>query len=273
MRIFRGRTFADVYNQIVETILYDGEISETRFAHPIEDNSPTHELTLNLRNVMFEVANPIECRLTTPYKECRKVSSKVGYIEGLMLHSSSNEVKYVPWYKGFTRDGEHSYSMYGQYIQPMLSNIITKLRNNPLTRQCVFTIYENKNNIWYKDETDVPCTLLGVFDIINDKLYLTMVMRSNDVYLGTPYNIQMFSFLQQTVANTLGLKLGSYTHIVHNMHIYYSNIPELKKSISLSKFYSKSMKIDFKVVDAIKEANKYMRYVDENSVWKTYPTN
>lgn len=271
MKQFTARTFAEVYNMLVEAILADGRTDETRFAHPLYDDCPTSELTLNLRNVMFEVKDPTQCRLITPYKECRKVSSKVGYIEGLMLHSYSNKVKYVPWYKDFSRDGIHSYSMYGQYIAPMLLNIKNKLKNKH-TRQCVFTIYNNTTNVWNKDVTDVPCTLLGIFDIVDDKLNLTIVMRSNDLYLGTPYNIQMFSFLQQTMANTLKLELGSYTHIVHNMHIYYKNIVELKNSMKLSEFKSKSMKIDMNVNQACLEAKKYMEFIDENRLWKDYQT-
>jgi len=46
------------------------------------------------------------------------------------------------------------------------------------------------------------------------------VMRSNDLFLGTPYNFIQFTTLQEVMAGWLGLDLGSYCHLSDSLHVY-----------------------------------------------------
>lgn len=73
-----------------------------------------------------------------------------------------------------------------------------------------------------KDQT---CTLHGIFMIRDDKLNLTITMRSNDLTLGLVYDLPWFvSLIHRMRAELLdaypALKVGTYTHIVHSLHIY-----------------------------------------------------
>jgi thymidylate synthase len=52
-------------------------------------------------------------------------------------------------------------------------------------------------------------------------------MRSNDIYLGLPHDLFSFTMLQEIVALSLDLNLGSYTHIVGSLHLYKDNIDKL----------------------------------------------
>jgi thymidylate synthase len=45
-------------------------------------------------------------------------------------------------------------------------------------------------------------------------------IRSNDAYLGLPHDIFCFTMLQEVVARTLGVELGSYRHFVGSLHLY-----------------------------------------------------
>lgn len=73
-----------------------------------------------------------------------------------------------------------------------------------------------------KDQT---CTLHGYFQIRNNCLSLTINMRSNDLTLGLVYDLPWFISLIYKMRDELldtypGLEIGSYTHYVHNLHIY-----------------------------------------------------
>lgn len=73
-----------------------------------------------------------------------------------------------------------------------------------------------------KDQT---CTMHGIFMIRDNKLNLTINMRSNDLTLGLVYDLPWFISLmykmQLELADTYpDLQIGSYTHYVHNLHIY-----------------------------------------------------
>jgi thymidylate synthase len=48
-------------------------------------------------------------------------------------------------------------------------------------------------------------------------------MRSNDVWLGMPYDVFCFTGIQMLMAGTIGCQLGTYTHNVGSMHLYDKN--------------------------------------------------
>ena len=77
----------------------------------------------------------------------------------------------------------------------------------------------------WRGNKDQTCTMHGNFLIREDKLNLTIVMRSNDVVLGLVYDLPWFcSLLDRMVDELKGLypdlKKGTYTHIAHSMHMY-----------------------------------------------------
>ncbi len=51
-------------------------------------------------------------------------------------------------------------------------------------------------------------------------LELHVDMRSNDAWLGVPYDVIQFSMLQTAMAAELDAAVGSYTHMSHSMHLY-----------------------------------------------------
>ena len=62
-------------------------------------------------------------------------------------------------------------------------------------------------------------------------------MRSNDLILGTATDVAFFCLLQQQMLKHLqlyypNLKMGSYTHIVHSLHIYERHFELVKEMLS-----------------------------------------
>jgi len=57
----------------------------------------------------------------------------------------------------------------------------------------------------------------------DNKLHLVATMRSNDAWLGLPYDIFCFTTLQRIIAVELGLELGTYVHQAGSEHIYAKN--------------------------------------------------
>jgi thymidylate synthase len=48
-------------------------------------------------------------------------------------------------------------------------------------------------------------------------------MRSNDAYFGLPHDVFAFTMIQEIFAVSLGVKLGSYRHVVGSLHLYKVN--------------------------------------------------
>lgn len=91
------------------------------------------------------------------------------------------------------------------------------------TRQAIlrFSLPEHQ---WVGNK-DQTCTLHGLFMIRDNKLNLTINMRSNDLTLGLVYDLPWFISLIYKMRDELkdvypDLEIGSYSHYVHNLHIY-----------------------------------------------------
>ena len=55
---------------------------------------------------------------------------------------------------------------------------------------------------------------------VNDKLNMSVYMRSNDVWFGFCNDQYCFSMLQKLVSEMCNIKIGEYYHHAHNMHLY-----------------------------------------------------
>jgi thymidylate synthase len=57
-------------------------------------------------------------------------------------------------------------------------------------------------------------------------------MRSNDVWLGLPYDVFAFTTIQRLIAEQLKLDLGTYYHQAGSEHLYNRNREQALKAIS-----------------------------------------
>jgi thymidylate synthase len=93
-----------------------------------------------------------------------------------------------------------------------------ELKNNPLSRRAVISIYDGKENHLYRRDT--PCTLSISFSIEDDKLQMAVHMRSNDLVFGFCNDQYCFSKLQEMLSQRLNIEAGEYHHSVVDLHIY-----------------------------------------------------
>ena len=127
------------------------------------------------------------------------------------------------WVKMANRKG-HVNSNYGWQWQRenQIEYVIKKLRKNPNTRHAAISIYDCKEHQQYKKDT--PCTYAIQFTIIDNKLNMSVYMRSNDIWYGFCNDQYCFSMLQKMIAERLSIDVGWYYHHAHNMHIYNNKV-------------------------------------------------
>lgn len=85
---------------------------------------------------------------------------------------------------------------------------------------------------------DFTCTMHGIFQIRQDKLHLSVVMRSNDVVKGLAYDLPWFISLLDKMVGELKdtypeLTVGTYTHEAHSMHMYMRDLETINKMLGL----------------------------------------
>lgn len=105
------------------------------------------------------------------------------------------------------------------------------------TRQAIlrFSLPEHQ---WMGNK-DQTCTLHGYFQIRANLLSLTITMRSNDMTLGLVYDLPWFVSLIYKMRDELlptypDLKIGTYTHYVHNIHVYDRDEDKILKMLGRS---------------------------------------
>lgn len=102
------------------------------------------------------------------------------------------------------------------------------------TRQA-FLRFSLPEHQWHGNK-DQTCTMHANFLIREDKLHLSVVMRSNDLVLGLVYDMPWFMSLIDRMVEELKphyptLTKGTYTHTVHSLHIYERNEEMVKRMI------------------------------------------
>lgn len=140
--------------------------------------------------------------------------------------------RYAPSYKRFAEANGEAWGAYGPRIILNLRNVIQVLKDHPTTRQAVLPIWGMVDPVVTHRVNDVPCTVALHFILRDNRLHLVTYMRSNDVWLGMPYDAFSFTMLQRLIADEVGCNYGDYHHHVGSMHLYSRNLGLAREAIS-----------------------------------------
>lgn len=134
-------------------------------------------------------------------------------------------------------------SNYGQYVfRPAVSqfdNVVDQLKKDPDSRRASITILNSEHLL--SDTRDVPCTYSLNFRIRNDRLNMSVHMRSQDAIYGMGNDAPAFSIIQEMVYASLvenypQLCLGDYFHVVDSFHVYERHFKMLDEILAGSSY-------------------------------------
>ena len=176
-------------------------------------------------NVGFYMRNPLENYITNKERNWKPDYAEAEwqwYLSGDPNINKLGELygKVPPIWQKMADENNHVRSNYGWQWQRnyQLDYVVNKLKSNPNTRHAAISIYDCKEHGTY--EFDTPCTYAIQFTIINNKLNMSVYMRSNDIWYGFCNDQYQFSSLQKMIADRLSIDVGWYYHHAHNMHLY-----------------------------------------------------
>ena len=197
------------------------------------DNGVDFDNTKAIFNCGFYMHHPKENTIDVEFRKWSKEYAKAEwqwYLSGDPHIDKLGEIygKIPPIWEKMADQFRHVRSNYGfQWRRGgQLDYIVEKLKNKPDTRHAVISIYDGKENFNY--EYDTPCTCAIHFQIVDNKLCMSVMMRSNDLWYGFCNDQYCFSKLQELVAKKLKLPIGWYYHYASNMHIYNDKLPNIK---------------------------------------------
>ncbi len=185
--------------------------------------------TKALFNVGFTLENPIDNIITNKERKFNIEYAKAEwkwYLSGDRSINKLGEIygKIPPIWKRMADSKGDVNSNYGYQWERnnQLDKVVDILRENPTTRRATISIYDGKEINDYNRDT--PCTYAVQFTVLNNKLNMSVYMRSNDLWYGFCIDQYCFSMLQQHVAERLSTQVGSYYHHAHNLHLYNDKI-------------------------------------------------
>lgn len=176
--------------------------------------------TKALFNVGFYINNPYDVNITSSFRKWNAKYAEREWNWYLSENPNAEEIsKHAPIWKDHMDENGDVRSNYGWQWgrKNQLFNVLQKLTNEN-TRQAVLSIYDGKEQDTY--QYDTPCTLSIHFQIIDNKLCMTVNMRSNDLWYGFCNDQYCFAKLQQLIASRLNLECGWYYHFSSNLHLY-----------------------------------------------------
>ena len=202
-----------LYSMCITQILENGEMTHPRGFNCLELSPCSITLTDPQNNILVN--------------DKRKARWYFMGAELLWILMGRKDVEMISFYNSrisqFSDDGKEFFGSYGPKIVDQLPYVIETLTRDPWSRQALINIWREKPPI----TKDVPCTV--VLHFIRrpvNKLNLVVYMRSQDIWLGFPYDVHNFTCLQNIVASMLNIKLGTFTLIQGSLHLYENNKKE-----------------------------------------------
>lgn len=156
---------------------------------------------------------------------------------------TSIEQHATAWKKLRDTDGGFN-SNYGQYIFRGLLRgsdhgsqfdwVVDELKRDPDSRRACIVLL-NRHHL-RQDNVDVVCTYAMSFRIRQNRLNMSVSMRSNDVIFGMTNDVFCFSMLHEMLLVFLqshypDLRLGEYTHKVDSLHVYQRHFGMLQELV------------------------------------------
>jgi len=259
MRDYFGAGLGAMYLQSFQAIKLEGRDITVRGQGCREMRSP----------VVFEYLKPGYCWMHIPG---RRFNPFFALAEVVWILSGRNDVKWLAYFNSkvaqFSDDGHTFHGAYGERLRawPRLyfpstvsdpadpryldkvpidqfKEVVDKLEADPVTRQAVMSLWDPARDN-EPGHRDYPCNSIVYLSLRDGKLDMTVVIRSNDLIWGVPYNAVQFSHIHAYIAGWLNCRIGTLTYFIQNLHYYYDLYPDALKSVS-DAAHRKDLSLDF----------------------------
>ena len=212
-----GKSMNDIYRQLCGKISVQGR-----------DVAGTKEL-LNSGFTLLDITDNI-ATARTGYSLPYMLGGLAWYLTGRDDVESAS--KLPSFSKCIGDDGATTRSAYGaiafnRYGFDQVAQVIDTLERDPYSRRAIidFNVPDRER---FGTRDGIRAIAL-VFELRDGKLDCTGIMRSDDVWLGTPYDVVFFTELQKHIANELGAAYGKYTHFAVSLHAYGKDIGRIRE--------------------------------------------
>jgi len=226
MLVYSGNGIGDIYYHLIREITSHGRKVIVRGHSCLEMPEP----------VTLVYKKPGHCWMCIPK---RRFNPFFAIAEVYWILTGMGNAEWISYYNKqmmeYNDGGEDNHGAYGLRIRKWRSggapdvdqiyHVVRKLTADPFSRQAVISLWDPVRDNLIKSK-DIPCNNQISYTLRDGVLDQIVVIRSNDLVWGTPYNAVQFSHLHALVAGNLGVKMGTFTYVVENLHYYFNQYKE-----------------------------------------------
>ena len=121
-----------------------------------------------------------------------------------------------------------------------IQKVIDSIKNNPDSRRHIV-------NAWNVSDLEnmalPPCHMFYQFWVGNGKLSCQLYVRSNDLFLGAPFNIAEYALLTHMIAQQCDLDVGELVYTIGDAHVYLNHLDQIDEQLSRSTFPIPTLRI------------------------------
>lgn len=213
------------YLSIANKILSEGEMRDNRTG--IRAISLPHVcITIDLEEDGFPILASKFVGFKTAIKELLWIwqmqSNDVRKLQDMNVHI---------WDEWMQEDGTIG-KAYGYQLAKykQVDNLIKTIKEDPTSRRMITTLW----NIEDLPEMALqPCAFQTLWNINKGKLNCMLTIRSNDWFLGNPFNVAQYAALVHMIAQVTNYKPGKLTVCINDAHIYENHIPQIQEQLGL----------------------------------------
>lgn len=208
-------------------------VQEFRQPHSIQNQSSRGGPTRELLHVAISISDPRQRWIVSrepPLNPAFALAEVVWIMRGrrdlaFLEFWNSKFCKYVG--PGPNLHGAYGYRIREHLGFDQLKRAYQALKHNTDTRQVVLQIWDSKVDLPGSNgsptDPDIPCSLMAIPKLRNNKLEWLQIIRSNDMFLGIPHNFVQFMCMQEILAGWLGVECGTYNQVSDSLHVYDHN--------------------------------------------------
>lgn len=213
------------YLSIANKILSEGEMRDNRTG--IRAISLPHVcITIDLEEDGF----PILASKFVGFKTAIKELLWIWQMQSNDVHKLQDMNVHI-WDEWMQEDGTIG-KAYGYQLAKykQVDNLIKTIKEDPTSRRMITTLW----NIEDLPEMALqPCAFQTLWNINKGKLNCMLTIRSNDWFLGNPFNVAQYAALVHMIAQVTNYKPGRLTVCINDAHIYENHIPQIQEQLGL----------------------------------------
>lgn len=176
-----------------------------------------------------------------------------------------NRLRADGWEGVLDYDGRHDVTAYQKSIN-QVEGALRTLLHDPSSRRIIVSGW----NVGELDQMAlVPCHVLYQFlaDIERKTLNLCMYIRSNDLFLGAPFNIASASLFLSVMAELIGYTPGTYTQFIADAHVYEDHLDQVNLQLTRGHFDAPKLTLDIDPVGGPGDIAGSFHRIGPNQIW------